>query len=249
MWTHIRAVAGLSLALIVPAGVGAVSCAQGVFEELPFTACLVDPGSEALRLWHAGPDGQIFGTFDRLEAELAETGQKLGFAMNGGMYHDDRSPVGLYVEDGAEKARLVTQAGPGNFGLLPNGVFCLADDGTARVIETLAFAAEASSCAFASQSGPMLVIEGALHPKFLQNGTSLNIRNGVGVTREGDVVFAISDAPVNFHQFARLFRDALDAPNALYIDGKVSRLYAPDLGRHDRGFPLGPIVGTVVPAD
>jgi len=62
-------------------------------------------------------------------------------------------------------------------------------------------------------------------------------------------VLAISDAPVNFHRFARLFRDDLGTPNALYIDGKVSRLYAPDLDRRDLGFPLGPIIGTVVSLD
>ena len=33
----------------------------------------------------------------------------------------------------------------------------------------------------------------------------------------------------------------------LYFDGNISRLYAPSLGRHDGGFPMGPMVGTVVP--
>ncbi len=164
--------------------------------------------------------------------------------MNGAMYHDDRAPVGLYIEEGEELVALVTRAGPGNFGLLPNGVFCVSNKGV-RVVETLRFAAERPACDFATQSGPMLVIDGALHPRFLPDGTSENIRNGVGVRPDGTAIFAISDAPVNFHRFARLFRDALGTPNALYIDGKVSRLYAPALGRRDIGFPLGPIVGTV----
>jgi uncharacterized protein YigE (DUF2233 family) len=60
-------------------------------------------------------------------------------------------------------------------------------------------------------------------------------------------VFAISDAAVNFETFARLFRDQLGLPDALYFDGKVSRLYAPELGRADIGFPMGPIVGLVAP--
>ena len=248
MWKATSRALAACLVLAAPAGAEAVSCGTDTFEGIPYTACEVDPGSEALRLWHAKPDGEIFGSFDRIDAALAETGEKLGFAMNGGMYHDDRAPVGLYVEAGAEKTRLVTSPGPGNFGLLPNGVFCITEGGV-RVIETLAFANEPPACTFASQSGPMLVIDGSLHPKFLEDGTSRNIRNGVGVRADGRVVFAISDAPVNFHRFARLFRDRLGTPNALYIDGKVSRLYAPDLGRHDRGFPLGPIVGTVIPAD
>jgi uncharacterized protein YigE (DUF2233 family) len=168
--------------------------------------------------------------------------------MNGGMYHDDRRPVGHYVENGTEEMSLVRNAGPGNFGLLPNGVLCLTDD-TAAVIETLAYDADRPDCRYASQSGPMLVLDGALHPRFLPDSTSFNIRNGAGVTGDGTLWFAISNEAVTFHHFARLFRDALQAPNALYLDGSVSRLYAPEIGRHDIGFPMGPILGTVVRSD
>ena len=65
----------------------------------------------------------------------------------------------------------------------------------------------------------------------------------------GAVVVAISDEPVNFHRFARLFRDVLGTPDALYLDGKVSRIYAPALGRNGIGLPMGPILGVVTPAD
>ncbi len=238
--------ASLALAAVVWATGASANCTTGAFEGWPYTVCTASADDD-LRLWHSDPGGRLFGTFERIEAALEETGVKLGFAMNGGMYHDDRSPVGLYVEDGIETAPLVTADGPGNFGLLPNGVFCLGPSG-AQVTETLRFAKNTPVCRFASQSGPMLVIEGALHPKFIPDGSSKFIRNGVGVRTNGDIVFAISDRPVNFHSFARLFRDELGTPNALYIDGKVSRLYAPELGRWDVGFPLGPIVGTAVPA-
>ncbi|MCE8469485.1 phosphodiester glycosidase family protein, partial [Rhodovulum sulfidophilum] len=153
----------------------------------------------------------------------------------------------LYVENGKQEMRAVAPAGPGNFGMLPNGVLCL-EDGRAEVIETRAYLADPPDCRYATQSGPMLVIDGALHPRFLPDSTSRHVRNGVGVDAAGRVHFAISDAPVSFHEFARLFRDVLETPNALYFDGKVSKLYAPALGRHDAGLPMGPIVGAVVPA-
>ncbi|OYW51860.1 MAG: hypothetical protein B7Z31_13325 [Rhodobacterales bacterium 12-65-15] len=199
-----------------------------------------------MRLFHTGPDGTVYGSFNKVNAALAEEGKTLGFAMNAGMYHRDLAPVGLYLEEGVETSAIVTSDGPGNFGLLPNGVFCIGE--TFQVIESRAYQADPPDCRFASQSGPMLVINGALHPSFVPDSDSLNIRNGVGVSANGDrAVFAISNEAVNFHSFARLFRDALDLPDALYFDGSISRLYAPELGRHDGGFPMGPIVGTVIP--
>lgn len=222
----------------------AAGCQDTVFEGVSFTVCEADPATDDIRLFLNRPDGSLLGTFDSVENEAGP----LAWAMNGGMYHPDRRPVGLYIENGEERAPIVTRKGPGNFGLLPNGVLCLGD-GTARVIESRRFAEERPACRYATQSGPMLVIDGELHPRFLPNSDSRFVRNGVGVTPDGKLVAAISNAPVNFHRFARFFRDVLGTRDALYLDGKVSRLYAPDLGRSDIGFPMGPILGVVGPSD
>ena len=211
-----------------------------------YSICSVDVGKADLRLFLNGDNDKLLGQFRAIDAMLEAENGKLAFAMNGGMYHSNRAPVGYYVENGTEVMRVVPNAGPGNFGLLPNGVFCIRE-GRADVFETLTFIARAPDCNFASQSGPMLVIDGALHPRFLPDSTSRYIRNGVGTSIDGTrAVFAISRNPVTFHEFGRLFRDALDLPNALYFDGNISRLYAPELGRHDAGFPMGPVVGVVV---
>lgn len=226
----------------------APSCRSVSFEGAAYTVCTARADRDEIRLWHSDATGRLYGGFGALEADLAARGQRLAMAMNGGMYHEDRRPVGLYIEDGQERAGIVTRDGPGNFGLLPNGVFCVMD-GRAAVLESRAFAADPPPCRHATQSGPMLVIDGRLHPRFLPRGSSRFVRNGVGVMADGVTVhFAISDERVNFHAFGRFFRDYLGTPDALYLDGKVSRLHAPDLGRSDGGFtPLGPILGVAEP--
>ncbi|MEQ8257517.1 MAG: phosphodiester glycosidase family protein [Roseovarius confluentis] len=224
----------------------AVECQQISYDGARFTTCKVDVGKDNLRLFLNDPmSGDPLGSFSSVERNVRGEGGELLFAMNAGMYHQDRSPVGYYVENGKEKKPLVMRDGPGNFGLLPNGVFCIRPNRT-DVFETRRFDRDKPDCSFASQSGPMLVIDGKLHPRFLKNSDSLYVRNGVGSSADGRTVwFVISEDRVNFHTFAKVFRDLLKTPQALYFDGNISRLFAPQLGRHDGGFPMGPIVGVV----
>ena len=243
MWK--TSLAALLLGLIPAAAMA--ECRDTEVEGQGYTVCTVDPERDDLRLFLNHPEtGKLLASFENIDRLLAAEGKRLAFAMNAGMYHADRRPVGLYVEGGQQRAPLVTRAGPGNFGLLPNGVLCLRD-GRADVIETLRFAEDRPACRDASQSGPMLVIDGALHPRFIEDSDSRYVRNGVGTSADGTRAwFVISDAPVNFHRFARVFRDHLGAAQALYFDGNISRLHAPGLGRSDQGFPLGPMIGVVV---
>jgi uncharacterized protein YigE (DUF2233 family) len=237
-----------ALALVAAGPVLANPCRDIVYDGQGYAICEVAAGAD-VRLFHTAPDGTVFGSFARIDEVLAGQGQALVFAMNAGMYHEDRAPVGLLVEGGVVRADIVTSEGPGNFGLLPNGVFCRYRNGRFAVVESRAFAASPQDCSDATQSGPMLVIDGALHPRFLPDSDSRYRRNGVGVSADGTrAVFAISDRPVTFHEFGRLFRDGLGMPQALYFDGQISRLYAPGLRRNDWGLSMGPIVGLVGPA-
>ncbi len=235
-------------ALLLVAGPGlADPCRDMVHDGQRYTICDVAAGAD-LRLFHTAPDGAVYGSFARIDAALG--GRALVFAMNAGMYHEDRAPVGLLIECGVERAPVVTAAGPGNFGLLPNAVFCRLQGGRFAVIESRTFAANPPDCTDATQSGPMLVIGGALHPRFLPDSDSRYVRNGVGVSADGTrAVFAISDRAVTFHEFARLFRDGLGLPHALYFDGQISRLYAPGMRRDDWGLSMGPVVGLVGPVE
>ena len=225
----------------------ALECQDVDYANNGYTICVVDVTEAELRLFLYDQSGAPFGHFNDLEAGLNEAGGTLLFAMNAGMYHKDRSPVGHYVENGVELKGVVRGASRGNFGLVPNGIYCV-NQTRADVFETETFLAQNPDCAFATQSGPMLVIDGELHPRFLIDSTSRYVRNGVGTTADGKTsVFVISRNAVTFHEFGSLFRDALQLPNALYFDGNISRLYAPELNRNDFGRAMGPIIALVSP--
>ncbi len=209
-----------------------------------YIVCSFDTAKDRLALFWRGPNGQPYGGFEPVAANLKQAGKRLAFAMNAGMYRADESPVGLYVEDGHQLSPANTRSREGNFHLKPNGIFYFGRNG-AGVMETERFLKARIAPDYATQSGPMLVINGAIHPKIEATGTSEKVRNGVGVKDGHIVIFAISTEPVTFYQFASLFRDRLDCPNALFLDGSISSLYAPTLDHIDRWQPMGPIVGVV----
>lgn len=234
-------------------GFADAACRTDTNGEARYAVCEFDPSVDEIRLFLNDDAGAPFGEFDRVGASLEQDGKTLLFAMNAGMFHKDRSPVGLYVEGRSEKKKISMKNGPGNFHLKPNGVFWIQDnkEGIVSALVTPAeeYAEGAHYVREATQSGPMLVIDGAIHPKFLTDATSRKRRNGVGVREDGRVIFAISDTPVTFYEFAGYFRNELKTPNALYLDGTISRLYAPELSRNDPGAPMGPIVGVVGKAE
>ena len=214
----------------------------------PYTVCTIEAGHGDLRLYLRDGTGQPYATFAQLAAALAQTQETLLFAMNAGMFEQDLSPVGLFVEGGQQRKAANTRDGPGNFHMKPNGIFWFGPHG-AGVMETRAFLDAHLHPAFATQSGPMLVIDGAIHPKLQPDGTSEKIRNGVGVRDHGrTIVFAISRDAVSFYRFASLFRDTLGCDNALFLDGTISSLYAPGIGRTMQLLPVGPMVGLSEPA-
>jgi len=217
-------------------------CAEESFEDNRYVICRFDLRQDRLALYNLGDGGEPYGSFAALEMALKDKGKTLSFAMNAGMYDERLRPIGLYVEGGRQLKKINRRDGPGNFHLKPNGVFYMSG-GTAGVLETEAYVRANPDPDYATQSGPMLVIDGRIHPRFSADGESRQRRNGVGVADGHTAIFAISEDYVNFHSFARLFRDRLGCRNALFLDGSISSLHAPELGRSDGFAPLGPIVG------
>jgi uncharacterized protein YigE (DUF2233 family) len=218
---------------------GPSACRAVVFEGAALTHCIADPATHRITMANLGADKQPFGSLSDFAASADAA--TIAFAINGGMYGDDLKPVGYYVENGARLRELDRGAGEGNFYMKPNGVFF----GTGAAWKVLGsntfFNTVGDRPQFGTQSGPMLLVDGKLHPEIQDNGPSKAIRNGVGVDPAGKAHFVISDAPVSFGQLARYFRDDVKVANALYLDGAVSSLWDPASGRLDKG-RVGPII-------
>jgi uncharacterized protein YigE (DUF2233 family) len=228
-------------------------CRSESFERTSYIVCSFDLAKDDLRNFWRGDDGKPYRSFAALAADLEGQGKSLQFAMNGGMYQSDFRPVGLYIENGREvtPANTATLTGTPsqipNFYKKPNGVFYIGD-GEAGILETERFLADRPKANFATQSGPMLVIDGTIHPAFIVGSTDRKPRNGVGVSSPTDVHFVITKEWVSFYEFARFFRDGLGCSNALFLDGgQAPGLYAPELRRNDApghgGY--GPIIAVV----
>lgn len=216
------------------------ACRSVIFENTSLTHCLAIPARHRIETALANASGENYRSLARL-AEAMD-GDTVAFAMNAGMYDDDGDPIGYFVEDSERLKTLNTADGEGNFHMKPNGVFFGTGD-TWEIRTTEDFLANVSDRPeFGTQSGPMLLIDGKVHPEITEDGPSRLIRNGVGVDEKGRAHFVISNAPLSFGKFARFFRDELKTPNALYLDGSVSALWNPATGRTDGGAAIGPIL-------
>lgn len=206
-----------------------------------FLTFVTKPSS--IKLYWRDDNEQLFGSIGNLKTFIEGKSNELKFAMNGGMFKKDQSPQGLFIENGVTRTPLDTLSGPGNFYLKPNGVFYLTRGGEAAICQTDAFV-NSEQIAFATQSGPMLLVDGKIHPAFKKGSANLNIRNGVGILPGNNVVFVMSKEEVNFYDFATFF-ESLGCKNALYLDGFVSRTYLPQKKWTQLDGNFGVIIGVV----
>ena len=214
-------------------------CQAGLAQDARFTVVTIDTAQQRLDLFLNDAQGKPLNSFARLASYLDARKQRLAFAVNAGMYHADFTPVGLLVQDGKQVSPLNLADGEGNFFLKPNGVFQVTAAGP-QVLPAGDYTG--AGVRITTQSGPLLLHDGRIHPAFNPQSSSRYIRNGVGVVGS-KAFFVISNHAVTFHEFAVFFRDNLHCRDALYLDGAVSSLYWPALGRHDALARLGPILG------
>ena len=218
-------------------------CRQQRFEGSSFTVC--DPKGGRLQLFAATRLEKPIRSFAELQTRLDPS--RVAFAMNAGMFDGNGRPIGMAVAGRKQIRKVNLKDGAGNFHLTPNGVFMVTCGGQAAIFRSDAIPLFRCAPQLSTQSGPMLVIDGKLHPKLEPDGPSRYVRNGVGV-KDGKALFVISQDPVSLGKFARFFRDGLKTPDALYFDGSVSSLWDPANGRQDSHSELGPIIVAFKPA-
>jgi uncharacterized protein YigE (DUF2233 family) len=197
-----------------------------------YAAYWVNLESDELWLCWRDEAGKPLKSFARLREYLASKSLGLKFAINAGIYSSDDTPLGLHIEAHQVLRELnlgETDERQFNFYLKPNGVFFVVSN-QARIVESHQFASLGARPILACQSGPLLVGEGRIHPAFRTNSTNFRWRSGVGVAKDGRIVFCLSKSAIRFHDFARLFKERLGCDNALYLDGDICAIYLPELG-------------------
>ncbi|WP_337190748.1 phosphodiester glycosidase family protein [Qipengyuania oceanensis] len=223
-----------------PSAAFASACTPHFFEDVLLTDCVAEPGKHVIST-ALGPKGGAPYRSLKAYAGAVEAGS-VAFAVNAGMFDKEGKPIGYFVQGGDRLKELNRADGSGNFHMKPNGVFYGSSGNWHVKTSEDFFSSVRDRPAFGTQSGPMLVIGGKLHPEFQDDGPSKAIRNGVGVDAQGRAHFVISEAPVSFGKFARFYRDELKVANALYLDGSVSALWDPAKNRIDGGAPIGPML-------
>lgn len=199
--------------------------------DAPYDVITVDPQSHEISLYWLEPSsGKPFGTIKQLKSWLETQEDSVIAITNGGIYTEDLTPLGLYIEQGQPLRAINLSDGYGNFYLKPNGIFYVGPHGPG-IADASEFDALVDSLAYAIQSGPLLLSTNEIHPAFTPGSQNCRLRSGIGVTPGGTVHVAISNGAVNFYDFATFFRDSLGASDALYLDGAISTLYAPHLER------------------
>jgi uncharacterized protein YigE (DUF2233 family) len=188
----------------------------------------VDLKAARIKVLWKNSAGVPYGSLDQAHRQI---GGDLLALTNAGIYSENHTPEGLHVEEGVTLSPLNLNGGEGNFYWRPNGVFYVADD-RAGIIESEKFNSLSGRAVVheATQSGPLLVIDGEINQELKPDSQSLYVRNGVGVKTPDEVYVVISEGEVNLYDFASVFKEQLHCRDALYLDGCVSQMYLPARG-------------------
>jgi uncharacterized protein YigE (DUF2233 family) len=198
-----------------------------------FVTYMVDIKKQELKLYWKNEANENFKSILNLKLWIEKKNKKLLFAANAGMYKTDNSPLGLFIED----KKIISPLNKAN----ATGNFYITDDNVPFICTTSKFLNN-GKIKYATQSGPMLVIDGRIHSAFTKGSANVNIRNGVGILPDNTIIFAMSKKEISFYDFANYFKN-MGCKNALYLDGFVSRTYLPEQNWIQTDGNLGVIIG------
>lgn len=222
-----------------------LACKEKIQEDKNFVIYKANPKTQNIKFYWKNNRHEIIRSIEHLKNEMESGNERLVFAMNGGMFEPDNSPKGLYIENFKTLKSIDTLKGSGNFYLPPNGVFYLTQNNQPGIVETSLYKHN-TAIRYATQSGPMLLTDGKINSVFQKDSKNLNIRNGVGILENGEVIFAMSKKEINFYRLALLFKE-MGCKNALYLDGFVSRTYLPEKNWVQTDGDFGVIIGITEP--
>ncbi len=196
-----------------------------------------------VELYWADNAGVPLRQFATVQRFIEARSRKVRFMMNGGIFENGGIPSGLLVIDGKVLRPINTADAPGNFYLKPNGVFYIDGRGS-FVVSTDDFVSSSPKPRLAIQSGPLLLHSGKTHPAFRAESKNYLHRNGVGVRKDGSVLFAITHFGQarypNLFEFADFFRSQ-GCADALFLDGDISDVVVDP----EAPIPPGNFFGTV----
>lgn len=200
---------------------------------LSFDVYFVDLEQSELEFYHKNTNGKKIKNIDNLKSQLKKESKKLLFATNGGIFNSNYEPLGLYIEKGKTVYPLNLKKGTEKFtnfyDLPPNGVFYIQNDNSYGIVPREKFQS-IKNVKYATQSAPLAISNGEINLGFNKNSKSKFIRSGVGITTPNgimntyEMIFVISNGPVNFFDFSRIFK-YYGCDQALYLDGLISEMY------------------------
>lgn len=210
------------LLALAPLAAAAQDACQLTDPTLTLQSYTVDAQHERIAMYWRQPNGKAYDSLRGLLNAINGDG-RVRMAMNGGIYDKAYAPLGLYIENGQQQVAVNRASGGGNFFIKPGGVFYLR--GQRAGIVSLDKLKSTKGMDYAVQSGPMLIENGVINWRLKPSASSRKLRNGVGITATGKVVFMLSNRESNFYDFACYAQSRLNVRQMLYLDGTISKMY------------------------